>query len=281
MPNLFENRRLIIATKHGKERVIAPVLKTGLGVECFVDGGFDTDELGTFTGEVERELDPVSTVRKKCLRAMELNNCDLGLASEGSFGPHPSLFFVTADDEFLVFIDKRNDIEIIVREISTATNFNGKQLQNRSDLLEFAKQCSFPSHALILRPAKNVFIDIRKGISDMQDLLLHYDQLNEKHGSVYVETDMRAMNNPTRMSVIEAAAEKLLLKIKSLCPRCEMPGFGVTDAKKGLRCSLCGSPTNSTLSFIYSCKRCSFSKEELYPHQKTSEDPTYCDHCNP
>ena len=85
--------------------MIAPILEKELGVNCFVDETFDTDALGTFTGEVERELDPISTAREKCLRAMKINNCDLGIASEGSFGPHPSMFFVNADDEFLIFID--------------------------------------------------------------------------------------------------------------------------------------------------------------------------------
>jgi hypothetical protein len=60
-----------------------------------------------------------------------------------------------------------------------------------------------------------------------------------------------------------------------------MPGFGITDAKKGLECSLCGSPTNSTLSYIYICRHCEFTKEEMYPNKKTTEDPMYCDYCNP
>jgi hypothetical protein len=103
---MFENRKLIIATKHHKERVIAPILEQELGVQCFIDETFDTDLLGTFTGEVEREQDAIETAREKCLQAMEKNNCDLGIASEGSFAPHPTLFFIHADDEILIFIDE-------------------------------------------------------------------------------------------------------------------------------------------------------------------------------
>jgi hypothetical protein len=127
---MFKGRSLIIATKHEKEKIIGPLLENSIGVISFVDPNFDTDMLGTFSGEVERELDPIATARKKCLLAMELSNCDLGIASEGSFGPHPSLFFVSADDEFLIFIDKKNDLEIIVRELSTETNFNGSKIKN-------------------------------------------------------------------------------------------------------------------------------------------------------
>jgi hypothetical protein len=89
------------------------------------------------------------------------------------------------------------------------------------------------------------------------------------------------MFNPSRMNVIEKATQKLVQKIRSTCPQCKMPGFGITDARKGLECSLCGSPTNSTLSYIYDCQHCQFTKEEMYPNKKTTEDPTYCDYCNP
>jgi hypothetical protein len=278
---MFQNRKLLIATKHKKEKVIAPILEKELDLICFVDETFDTDVLGTFTGEIERKLDPIATAREKCLRAMRINNCDLGIASEGSFGPHPSMFFINADDEFLIFIDTLNKIEIIVRELSTTTNFDGKKIQNQKELLEFATQTDFPKHGLILRKSKDENTEIHKGITDMETLKKIFEQLHSKYNSVYVETDMRALYNPTRMNVIEKATEKLVQKIKSTCPQCQMPGFGITDAKKGLECSLCGSPTNSTLSSIYICQHCEFTKEELYPNKKTTEDPMYCDYCNP
>jgi len=281
MNTLFQGRKVIIATKHQKENVIAPIFEKELGVICFVDETFDTDALGTFTGEVERVLDPISTAREKCLRAMKINNCDLGIASEGSFGPHPSMFFINADDEFLIFIDTQNKIEVIVRELSTSTNFNGKQIQSQKELLEFANQIDFPKHGLILRKSKDENAAIYKGIIEIETLERTFEYLYSKYNSVYVETDMRAMFNPTRMNVIEKATQKLVQKIKSTCPQCKMPGFGITDARNGLECSLCGSPTNSTLSYIYVCQHCQFKKEEMYPNKKTTEDPTYCDYCNP
>lgn len=279
--SMFQGRKIIIATKHQKESVIAPILEKELGVSCFIDETFDTDTLGTFTGEVERELDPISTAREKCLRAMKANNCDLGIASEGSFGPHPSMFFMSADDEFLIFIDTKNSIEVIVRELSTSTNFNGRQIQSQIELMVFAKEIGFPRHGLILRKSKDENTEIHKGITDIETLKKSFEQLYSKYNSAYAETDMRAMYNPTRMTVIENATQKLVQKIKSTCPHCQMPGFGITEAKKGLECSLCGSPTNSTLSFIYVCQHCQFTKEEMYPNKKTTEDPTYCDYCNP
>jgi hypothetical protein len=126
--------------------------------------------LGTFTGEVERKDDPITTARNKCLMAMQLNNCDLAVASEGSFGSHPSIFFVHADDEMLLFIDKKNGLEIIVRELSTDTNFSGEEIKTEKQLADFAKQAKFPSHALIIRKAKDDFTEIVKGITDWETL---------------------------------------------------------------------------------------------------------------
>lgn len=278
---MFEGRKLVIATMHGKERVIAPLLEKELGVTCILPEHFNSDSLGTFTGEKEREDDPLTTARKKCMLAMELTGCDLGIANEGSFGPHPSLYFIGSDDEFILFIDKKNNLEIVAREISTDTNFSYKEIHNEEELLDFATQVSFPSHGLILRKSRESNNAIVKGITDPIILLDTYKSMVSKYTVICVETDMRAMYNPTRMRVIEKVTKKLIEKIKSCCPKCQTPGFGIIDVKSGLKCSLCGSPTRSILAHIYQCKHCGFSEEKMYPHQKQTEDPMYCDRCNP
>ena len=79
---------------------------------------------------------------------------------------------------------------------------------------------------------------------------------------------MRAMYNPTRMKVIEKATFKLVDKIKSLCPKCETPGFEIVDRKAGLRCNQCNFPTRSTLSYIYKCQKCNYKKEEEFLNDK-------------
>jgi hypothetical protein len=278
---MLEGRSLLIATKHEKEKVIAPILEKELDVKCFVDSELDTDQLGTFTGEVERMDDPLTTARKKCIMAMELNNCDLAVASEGSFGPHPEFYFVPADDEFIILIDKKNNLEIIARELSTETNFNGSYIKTEKELQEFAINSKFPSHGLILRKSKEDFSEIEKGITHSEKLNYIFQNLISRHGKAYIETDMRAMFNPTRMKVIEKATKKLVEKINSCCPECKTPGFGITKTIPGLPCKLCGFKTRSTFSYIYTCQKCFYTKESLYPNGKLSEDPMYCDICNP
>jgi hypothetical protein len=278
--NFFKGRRLLIATKHKKERVIAPILEKELGVNCFVTD-IDTDKFGTFTGEIERKEDAISTARNKCLLAMELEKCDLVLASEGSFGAHPSLFFANADEEILLFIDKKKDIEIIVRELTFETNFNGSEIKTIKELEEFVKNSKFPTHGIILRKAKNDSTLIEKGITNLDQLYKTFKYLISMYGSAFIETDMRAMYNPTRMKVIENATYKLAKKINSLCPKCSIPGFGIIDSKSGLPCDLCNFPTQSTLSHIYSCQKCNYIKEVFFPNGRKKEDPMYCDICNP
>jgi hypothetical protein len=277
----FKFRPLVIATKHKKEEVIAPIISLALGCECFTLPELDTDLLGTFTGEIERANDPLTTARNKCLMAMELANCSLAIASEGSFGPHPSMGFVNADDELILFMDKKNGLEIWARELSLDTNFNGQQVSNFQELLLFAEQTKFPSHGLIIRKAEKDSTDIIKGITDIHHLKSAFDQLQASNKNIFVETDMRAMNNPSRMNVIKTVTKKLIQKIQSTCPSCHYPGFGVTSVQPGLPCECCGFPTKSTLSYNYTCEACHHRETKPFPHGKIKEEPIYCDKCNP
>lgn len=279
--DIFKGRRLVIATKHKKESVIAPLLEKHLGVQCFVPDDFDSDTLGTFTGEIERKDDALTTVRKKCLLAMENTHCDLGIASEGSFGPHPTIFMAHADDELLLFIDKKNNLEIIVRELSLDTNFNATTVTCFQNLVNLVKTVGFPEHAVILKITEEEVPTVVKGIQSWELLKECFHKLSANNSQVVAETDMRAMYNPTRMKVIEKATQKLVDKIKSTCPQCNTPGFGIVNIKSGLPCEWCGSPTNSAKSHLYKCKKCDFEQEKMFPNEKKTEDPMYCDYCNP
>ena len=277
----FKNRTVVIATKHRKEQVIAPLLQKYLEVNWFVPEKFNTDSFGTFTGEIERREEPISTLRNKCLKAMETYNCDLGVASEGSFGNHPNLFFSYADEELVILIDKKNNLEILARMLSVETNFNGAEIASVNDLKLFAQKTLFPSHALILRNQKMSNKKIIKGITSWDRLVESFKQIKNEFGSVYAETDMRAMYNPTRMKIIKRATENLIDLINSQCPNCDMPGFSIKEIRRGLPCNFCNSPTNSVISHIFSCSRCAFTEEKIYPDNRKFEDRMYCDLCNP
>lgn len=279
--DFFRHRNLLIATMHGKEKAIGGLFEKHLGVKVIVPQNFDTDRFGTFSGEIERSSDPLTTAKRKCLSAMREFGCDLAIASEGSFGPHPELCFLNADDELLYFFDNHHGLEITVREISFHTNFRGRVIRTQDELYAFAELAMFPSHALILRDSAGGTGVIYKGINEWKTLLECYGEIFSLHGQVYLETDMRAMYNPTRMEVIRQASKKLFKKILNQCPACSMPGFDIRNSIKGLPCGLCGCPTNSVLSHTYSCVKCNYSIEDHFPNKKQKEDPLYCQICNP
>jgi hypothetical protein len=278
---MFNGRQLLIATQHGKEQVIKPILENSLGVQCIIPTAIDTDIFGTFTGEVERKDSPVDTLRKKCLYAMAITGADLSVASEGSFGPHPQLYMLPANEEWIILIDKINQLEIIARTFSAETNFGGQYVQFTEELQQFAQKVKFPSHALILRDSEGGVTEIVKGIQDTSVLHNEFERMQRTYDRVFVETDMRAMHNPMRMKVIASATCKLVENINRCCPSCNTPGFDVVQVVQGLPCSLCSSPTRSLKTLIYGCKKCTFQQPVDYPDQKEKEDPMYCDYCNP
>ncbi|MFZ9027737.1 MAG: DUF6671 family protein [Crocinitomicaceae bacterium] len=276
---MFKGRRLVIATAHQKEEVIAPLLVKHLHVRCELPENFNSDQFGTFSGEIERSHSPLETLRKKCEAAIKLTNCSLAVASEGSFGAHPFIPFAQADDELVMLLDIKNDIKIVGRKLSMNLNFGSRKIKNLTELEEFASEKKFPSHNLIIKAP--VDGTIMKDFRNWGDLTERLQNLLKNHEELVVETDMRALHNPTRMKVIEEATIDLINKVNSVCPNCNTPGFSAVDYKKGLPCSQCAFPTRSTLYVIHGCVKCDFTRKEYHPHGREQEEPMYCDNCNP
>lgn len=278
---LFKGRTLIIATMHKKERVIAPILEKELGVHCNTIPNLNTDNFGTFTGEIERIDTPMETVKAKALAALEKTNENLVVASEGSFGPHPSCFFISANEEIVVLIDTKNDLEIRGWYLTTVTNFSHQEISDLNEMKEFEELIGFPEHGIILKTKDKTHKQrIWKSFRDSEALRLKVGELLKKGLTVFAETDMRAMNNPTRLKAIEFATIDLVENVKSVCPQCNAPGFSVSELIRGLRCSLCNLPTKSVKAYIFKCKKCNYSCERS-KEDITQEDPMYCDFCNP
>ena len=276
--SLFAGRTLVIATMHQKEQVIAPLVEEQLGVKCIVLKDFDTDRFGTFSGEVPRKKSPLETARDKCMAAMELSGCTLAIASEGSFGPHPKVFYGPVNEEVLLFMDRTHQLEIKALEISMGTNFSHWDVSTPEELNSFARCAGFPEHRLILAAGKQIW----KGIGSEEELMDCYTRaMSGGASTVRVSTDMRAMYNPRRMQVIKTATKRLIDNILSDCPACKHLGFVVTSFEPGLPCALCKSPTQSILCAVRQCNHCGHVIREFFPFMKDREDPEYCDICNP
>lgn len=277
----YAGQKVALLTQHGKERVIAPVLEPGLGCSIELVTGFDTDQLGTFTRETPRPGTQLEAARRKARKGMELTGYSQGIASEGSFGPDPHTGMFPWNIELLVWIDDEVGIEIvgIAQGVARSGHIQSGDWQAVAD---FAKQEGFPEHQLVLRPDKQNDSRIFKGIADWAELKACFENSIAQSNSsqVFVELDLRAFANPSRMKHIGQAAADLLQRMQSICPACKAPGFWISERQPGLPCASCRLPTSSFRSEVWACLRC----KHLHIADRvdrTEADPAHCAYCNP
>jgi len=225
--SIYAGRRVAFLTQHGKEQVVAPVLEPGLG--CVIEHvtGFDTDQLGTFTRDVPRPGSQLDAARRKARKGMELSGLSLSLASEGSFGPDPFSGMFPWNVELLVWLDDSLGIEVVGMAQGAARSSH-LQSGDWVEVEAFAARVDFPSHQLVLRPQSQDDPCIHKGITDAGRLRACFDEClaQSSNRQVFVETDLRAFANPSRMKYIEQAARDLFQRIQSCCPSAEPQATG-------------------------------------------------------
>lgn len=278
---IFSKRSVSLLTKHGKEKVIAEVL--GAQASCFVmqTDAYDTDLLGTFTQETPRYGSQLDAARKKAAIGMELLKLDLGLANEGAFINDPYAGIMPWNNELIVLVDQQHQLEITGFSSGPAQNENG-YISHWEELAKFADSALFPSHYLVVKPTDEYHPQSRKGIQDLAELKDAFEWAKglSSKGIVYVENDLRAFANPTRMENIRKAAIDLVNKMNSVCPECSTPGFWITDVKRGLPCNACGLATDEEIAKIWSCLKCGHQETEGMKVLRFT-DPSKCKHCNP
>jgi hypothetical protein len=274
---------IILPTKHQKSNAIAPVFDEALqaGILEYV---VDTDLLGTFSGEIDRKGTALECAQKKCEWGLQNREAQYALGSEGSFGPHPWIPFIAANREILYFIDKVRGFHLHVTDVFGETNYQMTEVASYEELLSFADKALFPSHALILRSCvRDKKGAIFKGVQTKSDLESAFrEALKASHEKkVYVETDMRANLNPTRMKNIEKLGANLVNRLLSLCPGCATPGWGKVDRETGLPCEWCDRLTDGVKTEFFGCPKCSHKEKMLPSHGQVKADPGRCGYCNP
>lgn len=279
----FEGRKLVVATMHKKEMIMTSLLEEHLGVKVVVPLRFDSDKFGTFTRETARVGNQLEAARAKAHAAMISEGVDLAVASEGSFGAHPSMPFVQSNFELVLLVDKKNGREIRGHHRTLETNIDGQYVSTVEEALKFARAIGFPEHGIIIRKSEQGRFGIHKNILNEKELIEVASKMLSRFFTkrVFIETDMRAHRNPTRMESIKKATEDLINNIKSVCPKCQAPGFVVVDHEKGLKCSLCGIPTDLPLNDVYKCSACNYTEKKLVDKYGITADPQYCGYCNP
>jgi len=279
--SVYAESRVALLTQHGKEGVIASVLDTALGCRVERVTGYDTDLLGTFTRDIPRAGMQLEAARRKARIGMQLSGLSLGLASEGSFGADPFAGMFPWNVEFLIFIDDERGLEV-VGVAQGAASLSHLLTDNWAAASAYAKQAGFPAHHLVLRPEGEDDPRIRKGIVTWAELeaAFAWALAASASGRVFVETDLRAHANPTRMDNIRLAAEDLVKKLNSFCPSCGTPGFWIVERVDGLPCEACGAPTRETRAEVHGCLKCAH-RETRERADRQYADPGRCDYCNP
>lgn len=269
-----------LVTMHEKEGILAPRFDRELGARVVVAGPYDTDALGSFTREVPRAGSQLEAARRKARVALELSGLPRGLGSEGSFGAGP-FGFGTTNLEVVVCIDRERGIEVVGSASRPGHHAHGA-FREWEDLDAFATEIGFPDQGLVLRPDDEHGPHPVKDVRDREALRDAFVTTRNRstEGEVFVECDLRAHRNPARRLTIAAACDDLLVRLRSLCPRCDAPGFSIVRRLEGLRCRLCDAPTNDWAAEQWRCVRCPHV-ENRARHGLTHADPRHCPFCNP
>ena len=268
-----------LATKHEKGSIIAPEFLRVLGMNV-IEIEVDTDELGTFSGEVERIGTPREVAIRKAKLGISKSGQPRGLASEGSIGADFYIPFINFDIETLAFVDEEFGFEIVETYRSLDITAQKIEIFSASELEDFLEKADFPNHKLIVRNENKPITFSRKGISNYEELNRAIQNGLKLHPKIIIENDFRAHCSPSRQENIKKAAEKLALRLLNLCTECKTPGWGVVDYKRGLPCQMCGLESKEAAhSEILGCTKCNFRKNGKVLAEKI--DPSKCNFCNP
>jgi hypothetical protein len=266
-------------TLHGKQSIVQSIFADWQWQVSAI--AVDTNQLGTFAGDIERTLAPPDAARAKiALAKAAMPGMDAYIASEGSFYPHPQVPLLTLNTEILVLHHPATN-----RWFQAAhTDYFGAsgQLTTNSwhEVLAFALQLGFPEQGLILMTAEadKQHRRIVKDARHTDELHAAFEQL-AAHGPVIAEPDFRAHRSPERQRHIATAARALREALESQCPQCGSPGFAKKKPIAGLPCSCCGTPTRLIKAWLYQCDVCRHEAQKAI--DQPAADPGSCDVCNP
>lgn len=270
-----------LLTQHGKEKLVAPVLASGLGCRIEHVTGFDTDRLGTFTREIPRDGSQRDAARKKARIGMSLAGLPIGMASEGAFCQDPIAGMLPWNIEVLLWIDQRRELEVVGFAQGPACHAH-QYCDDWAALEVFARKVGFPAQQLVLRPDHVDHPVVAKDMHDWAALAAAFDEMRawSNTARVAVETDGRAHANPTRQAMIRTAAQDLVARLGRACPACGAPGFGQVAAVPGLPCINCETPTSQARADRLGCPACGYQTDQ--PRSgPTAADPAHCPRCNP
>lgn len=276
----YRHRRAGLATQHDKLPLVGPALHRATGLEV-VQVDVDTDVLGTFTGEVPRTGSPWDTAVAKARLGMRASGLSIGVASEGTFGPLDGAPFIRADRELVVLVDDELGIEIGEGDLGLGLPMISVDVDAEALDMSVLESAGFPEHGVIVRTVDAVH-PVVKGIHDVESLwrAIELCAAASRSSMVRIESDLRAHHHPSRREVIARAAERLAVRLATLCPECRTPGWGIGRRVPGAPCALCRTPTHLPRHDLWVCASCEHEESVPTP-EAAGVDPECCPRCNP
>jgi hypothetical protein len=274
-PGRLAGLRAVLATKHGKEQVVAPALaRVGLVTEV---AAVDTDGFGTFTRTVPRAGTQREAALAKARAALEAcPEALVGVSSEGAYGPHPMAPWLGRGVE-LVVAHFRDGPTVVGRFVTMSVPCGHEVVDTVAAGNAWAAR--FPRHHFVvagLGPGTEGAPHAGLAPGPALDTALR--QVLEGWPSSRLELDLRAMLHPDRMAAVGSAATDLATRLAAPCPACGSAGFGPERVEVGLPCSNCGGPTNAVRQDVSACPACG---HETAIERPGFADPGTCPRCNP
>jgi hypothetical protein len=277
----YVHKSIALTTKHEKLRLIKLAFDEYIGCEIF-EVNLDTDQLGTFSGEIERAAAPHETAIQKARLGIKETGILLGIASEGSIGPDPVIPFIHSNIEHLVLVD--DELGIVISETYRSFDITAATITAipGQDLSSFLKKANFPNHALIVRPNTQIKSNCIKGVDKLEQLTEAIAKIStlSPDGFAVIESDFRAMHSPSRQKNIGEVAKLLAKRMSQLCPNCQIPGWGRVGYEKGLNCSECELKNPDAIrQEKLGCVKC--DHQRLGNVISSTLSPAQCNFCNP
>lgn len=283
MRSPYRDQRIAFGTMHRKQLQVAEPFASVLAATVIAPEGLDTDQFGTFTGDVRRVATPAEAARGKAELGAAALGVPTALGSEASYGDLAGIF-VPVHEELLIFVDLDRGIEVIEGERTITRLPAPRRARNLADAEAHLSGFGFPAHALVVRPASRHAAHpahLHKGITDRAELAhaVHRAAAASQDGYALLEADLRAHHNPTRQVVLRRLGRRLALRLRTTCPACGCPGYGRIATTPGLPCRACSRPTDLVRADVHGCPSCPRTDTETRP--VTTAEPVSCNGCNP
>ncbi len=279
-PGDYAGTVIAMGTRHGKERQVAPVFADELGARVVAPPGIDTDQFGTFAGEVPRILTPVAAAVAKARLAMGAARVPYGLASEASYDAWYGM--LARHTETLVFLDDVRGLQIVESITTPGAPGLARLIGTPDEAVAAATRFGFPEQGAVVKATVGGRVQVfGKGITDAEALGSAADAAtaaaDDRHASL--EPDLRAHHNPSRRHILSSLARRLARRLATRCRHCSAPGYGLMAVHSGLPCRMCGCPTPLIAADSHGCTACGYS--ETVERVGATAEPCFCPHCNP